>query len=137
MDSGLLNSEQTAALLGISVTVRYDWLCQSDAGDFVIRGQEVTIDYFQGGRKGQGRIRITNQEIERLLDLMRVRSRPRQSPRPPRPKRGLHHITSRLGRPDDRSTTADPWRHGGRVATRMPSSPTGTKSRVGIFISES
>lgn len=76
----LLTSEQAAAKLGISVLTLYDWLSQSDSGKFAIRGQAITINYFQGGRRGQGRIRIENQEVERLQDAMRVQPQP-QAPR--------------------------------------------------------
>lgn len=96
-----LSAGEAASRLGISVLTLYDWLGQSDGGEFVLRGQEVTIEYFQGGRRGQGRIRILQSEVDRLLNLMKVRpkSQPiRRSPRPNQPKR---HITATLGRPDD------------------------------------
>ena len=61
-----LSSDQAAKRLGVTVPTLYDWLSQSDAGEFVIRGQSLTISYFQGGRRGQGRIQIDESEIDRL-----------------------------------------------------------------------
>lgn len=101
MNTELLNTEEAADELGINVLTLYDWLSQSDSGEFRIRGTRVCIDYFQGGAKGQGRIRIRRGEIRRLLDLMRVHPKSNPARRSPRPKRGLLHITSTLGRPDD------------------------------------
>ena len=66
----------------------YQWLADSDTGTLVIRGQPVTIDYLQGGPKGQGRIKIEAREVERLKELMRVRPRPPWQRRPPTK---LHH----------------------------------------------
>ena len=101
MSSVLLSSEQAARRLGVSVLTLYDWLSKSDACAFEVRGLPVTIDYYQGGRRGQGRIKIDTQEVERLLSLMRVapklpRSRKRLEKEPT-----LQHITTKLGRPDD------------------------------------
>ncbi|TWU40061.1 hypothetical protein Q31b_34050 [Novipirellula aureliae] len=79
----------------------YDWLTQSDVGEFQVRGQQVTIDYLQGGRRGQGRIKIPEKEVQRLLDLMRVKPKSPRSNRPKPIKRSLQHITTTLGRPDD------------------------------------
>ncbi len=58
----LLTAKDAAQLLGIQANSLYDWLSRSDAGEFVVRGQSVTIDYFQGGPQGQGRIRIEARE---------------------------------------------------------------------------
>lgn len=69
----LLTAAAAAARLGVTVTTFYDWLGRSRIGDFEIRGQRVTIDYLQGGGKGQGRIRIEAREVDRLRELMRVR----------------------------------------------------------------
>jgi hypothetical protein len=83
MSGELLTSEEAAAALGISVLTLYDWLAQSDAGTFAIRGRPITIDYFQGGRRGQGRIKLAVAEIERLREAMRVHPNaplPRRSP---------------------------------------------------------
>ncbi len=101
VSKSLLSSVDAAHRLGISVLTLYDWLSQSDAGQFEIRGQPVTIDYFQGGRRGQGRIMIEKQEIDRLLSLMRVTPKARRVPQRPQKKSTLQHITTRLGRPDD------------------------------------
>ncbi len=83
MENELLSTTDAARLLGISRATMYQWLADSDAGAFMIRGQPVTIDYLQGGRKGQGRIRIEAAEVERLRELMRVRPRLRPQRRPP------------------------------------------------------
>jgi len=95
-----VNVREAASRLGVSSSQLYQWLCQSDRGEFVIRGEPVTIDYFQGGPKGQGRIRIDTAEIERLNNLMRVRPR-RRPPRRPSTPGGLYPgITVKLGRPE-------------------------------------
>ena len=73
MSEELLTVREAAHRLGIAATSLYQWLGQSDSGTLIMGGQPVTVDYFQGGPKGQGRIRITAGEIERLKDLMRVR----------------------------------------------------------------
>ena len=101
MVTELLTSRETARRLGISPATLYDWLAQSDAGTFVIRGMPTTIHYYQGGRKGQGRIKIEPQEIERLLDLMKVSPKTNSRRQPPRPTTPFQHITTKLGRPDD------------------------------------
>ena len=101
MDMQLLSSHQAASWLGISTATLYDWLSQSDAGTFAIRGQPLSINYYQGGRKGHGRIKIHRQEVERLLGLMRVSPRSTPVRRPPTKKASFQHITSKLGRPDD------------------------------------
>ncbi|WP_286765567.1 MULTISPECIES: DNA-binding protein [Rhodopirellula] len=97
----LLSSADAAQRLGISVLTLYDWLTQSDVGEFQLRGQQVTIDYLQGGRRGQGRIRIPEKEVQRLLDLMRVKPKAPRSTRSKPTKRSHQHITATLGRPDD------------------------------------
>jgi hypothetical protein len=73
MDGEPLSAREAARRLGISVTTLYDWFGQSDRGLLVIRGQRVTVDYSQGGPKGEGRILIEPAEVKRLKDLMRVR----------------------------------------------------------------
>jgi hypothetical protein len=81
--AALLSATAAASLLGITVTTLYDWLGQSDRGLLVIRGQRTTIEYFQGGPRGQGRIQIEAAELNRLRELMRVhpqRAIPRQLP---------------------------------------------------------
>jgi hypothetical protein len=101
MASRLLTPNEAAWKLGISVLTLYDWLSQSDADEFEIRGQPVTIDYYQGGRRGQGRIKIDTKEIERLLSLMRVTPKAARARLRPKKKTTLQHITTKLGRPDD------------------------------------
>lgn len=101
MTNKLLTRQETAGRLGISTLTLYDWLSQSDSGEFVVRGQLTTIHYFQGGRKGQGRIKIAETEVNRLLSLMAVTPRPVKI-RNSSPKRGsLQHITAMPGRPED------------------------------------
>jgi hypothetical protein len=103
MSDELFSAQEAARRLGISVSSLYDWLGQSDRGPFLIRGQSVTINYLQGGPRGQGRTRIEAVEIERRKELMRVR--PRFAP----PRRfairrdALPGITVKLGRPDRES----------------------------------
>ena len=95
----LLSADEAARRLGMATTTLYDWLAQSDQCTLSIRGRAVTVDYLQGGPKGQGRIKIAAQEVERLLDLMRVgpqNGAPRRSPNRPRSFPG---ITVKLGRP--------------------------------------
>lgn len=101
MSSELLTSEQAAKSLGISVLTLYDWLSHSDAGTFQIRGQPVTVNYLQGGRRGQGRIQIEIAEIERLKEAMRVRPQPKRKRRAPTKPMNYPGITVPLGRPDD------------------------------------
>jgi len=79
----------------------YQWLADSDTGTLVIRGQPVTIDYLQGGPKGQGRIKIEAREVERLKELMRVRPRPPWQRRPATKRRHYPGITVELGNPGD------------------------------------
>jgi predicted site-specific integrase-resolvase len=69
----LLTVREASSRLRISPTTLYDWLGRSKHGLLIIRGSVVTIDYFQGGPQGQGRIAIESSEVERILELMRVR----------------------------------------------------------------
>ena len=101
MSSELLSSEQAARKLGIRVSTLYAWLGQSDTGAFEIRGQSVTISYYQGGHRGQGRIKIDHREVERLLSLMHVSPQTKALQKKPAKKPALRHITAKLGRPDD------------------------------------
>ncbi len=101
ISSDLLSAKEAARRLGVTVTTLYDWLGQSDFGLLVIRGQGVTIDYLQGGPRGQGRIRIPVSEVERVLELMRVRPQTFQPVRrPPAPRHVFPHIDVPLGLPD-------------------------------------
>ena len=79
MPDELLTAQEAARRLGISTASLYGWLGQSDAGTFVLRGQPVVVDYLQGGAKGQGRIKLEAQEVERLRNLMRVQPRSQPS----------------------------------------------------------
>jgi hypothetical protein len=99
MAAELLTSKEAARRLGVSVSQFYEWLRLSNAGELRFCGHAVTIDYFQGGPKGQGRIRIDAAEVERLLEFMRVR--PRTLPiRKPIVRHPVYPgITAELGRP--------------------------------------
>lgn len=101
MSTELLTTAQAAQRLGISVSTLYDWLAQSNAGEFEIRGHSITIDHFQGGRRGQGRIQIAADEINRLQESMRVLPQPKSKRRSPTKPRNYPGITVPLGRPDD------------------------------------
>jgi hypothetical protein len=101
MSDELFTAQEAARRLGISTASLYFWLAQSDRGQFVVRGQPTTINYLQGGPKGQGRIKIEVGEVERLKELQRVRPRP---VRERRPSKRLDHypgIYVELGDPGD------------------------------------
>lgn len=95
-----LSAQNAARSLGITVATFYDWLGQSDRGTFMIRGVPTTIDYFQGGPRGQGRIRLAENEVERLKELMRVRPGRPHLRSAPIQRRVFPGITVALGRPD-------------------------------------
>ena len=97
MDSDLLSTSDAGRRLGISTATVYQWLADSDAGTLVIRGQPVTIDYFQGGPRGQGRIKIESHEVERLKEAMRVAPRRVRKRRPPTRRHHYPGITVELG----------------------------------------
>ena len=99
MSDDLLSTNEAAQRLGISRATMYQWLAESDAGALVIRGQPITIDYLQGGAKGQGRIKMESEEVERLKDLMRVKPRIRTSRHLPTCVQSYPGITVELGRP--------------------------------------
>ena len=103
MSDEVLNTHEAAQRLGASVTTLYDWLGQSDRGLLVIRGQSVTIEYFQGGPQGQGRIRIEAAEVERIRELMRVHPQHAKPVRRPMPRQAYPGITVSLGRPGSHS----------------------------------
>ena len=103
MDDELLDVREAAHRLGIRAATLYDWLGQSDYGLFEIRGQRVTVDYFQGGPRGQGRIRIEAGEVARLKELMRVKPTVAPVRRTPIPRTSFPGITVKLGHPDGRS----------------------------------
>ena len=99
MADDYLPPTDAARMLGITVTTLYDWLSQSDYGLLKIRGESVAVDYLQAGPLGQGRIRIAASEVQRLLELMRVK--PMRIPiRKPTVKRtDFPGINVPLGRP--------------------------------------
>ena len=99
MDSPFLSPHEAAHRLGITVTTLYDWIGRSRHGLLEIRGHQVTIDYLQGGAKGQGRIRIPASEVDRLNELMRVLPQAIHARRPPIPQMSFPGITVPLGRP--------------------------------------
>ncbi len=95
----MLTPKQAASRLGVTTTTLYDWLGRSRRGLFVLRGRPVTVEFFQTGEKGQGRIRIAAREAERLLELMRVPVEPGPGRRPPVRRDRFPGITVPLGRP--------------------------------------
>lgn len=99
MSDELLTAAEAARRLGIRVTTLYDWLGRSRIGELIVRGRPVTIEYLQTGPKGQGRIGFEPREVDRLLDLLRVRPQqgpPRRRPAVPSAWPGIHVP---LGRP--------------------------------------
>lgn len=101
MPDKLLTSTEAARRLGVSVHRLYEWLAQSDRGRFLLRGAPITVEYFQSGAKGQGPIRISVREVERLLDRMRVKPTTQRNRRNPTIRTALQHITAKPGRPDE------------------------------------
>ena len=101
MERDLLSAAEAARRLGISRETLYQWLADSNAGTLVIRGQSVTIDYFQSGRRGQGRIQIDADEVERIIELMRVRPCVQRRRKPPTQRRHYPGIYVELGDIDD------------------------------------
>ncbi len=99
MDDELLSANQAARRLGIAPTTLYDWLGQSRSQRLVIRGQPVSIRYYQGGPQGQGRIRIEAAEIERIKRLLEVQPQFHVERRPRIPRDAFPGITVPLGRP--------------------------------------
>jgi hypothetical protein len=99
MADQLLTAREAAAQLGLSLTSLYDWLGQSDRGLLVIRGQPVSIDYFQGGPRGQGRIRLETAEVARIKQCLRVRPQSTIVRRIPIRRDSFPGITAPLGRP--------------------------------------
>jgi type IV secretory pathway ATPase VirB11/archaellum biosynthesis ATPase len=95
----LLTTRESARRLGVSVASIYDWLSQSDRGTLVIRGASVTIDYFQTGRRGQGRIHLEAREVDRLKSLLRVRPQKPIPRREPVRRTRFPGISVELGRP--------------------------------------
>lgn len=99
IDDQLLTAKAAAQRLGVSALTLYGWLGLSDVGEFLIRGQQVTIRYFQTGPRGQGRIRIESGEVERVKELMRVRPQHVIPRRRPTRRDQFPGITVPLGRP--------------------------------------
>lgn len=100
MSAELLTTQEAANRLGIERTTLYGWLGLARVGQFVIRGESVTIDYLQAGPRGQGKILITASEVQRLMDLMRVRTRRVHVRRLPVCRNTFPGITVALGVPD-------------------------------------
>ena len=100
MAAEYLSPTDAARLLGITVTTLYDWLSQSDYGLLQIRGERVTVDYLQAGPLGHGRIRISESEVQRLLELMRVKPKRIVTRHPPTQRTAFPGITVSLGRPN-------------------------------------
>jgi hypothetical protein len=100
MADELLSAQKAARQLGLAPSTLYDWLGRSDRGLLVIRGRPVTIDYLQGGARGQGRIRIEANEVARLKELMRVRPQCIISRAAPVRQHIFPGITVPLGRPN-------------------------------------
>ena len=99
MEEELLPTQQAAQRLGITRATFYTWLAQSNAGTFVLQGRPVTIEHFQGGSRGRGRILVESSEIARLKDLMRVHPRSIPQRKPPVAQTQYPGITVKLGRP--------------------------------------
>ena len=100
MSPELLTTREAARRLGISVGTLYLWLAQSNAGEFALRGRPITIEYYQTGARGQGRIRIEAREIDRLKDAMLVPPSSALERRLPTQRQHYPGITVKLGRPD-------------------------------------
>ncbi len=99
MSKVFLSSQEAAHQLGISVASWYEWLARSDDGEFILRGQPITINYLQTGARGQGRIQIEPSEIERIQDAMRVLPKPKFKRSLPARTQHYPGITVPLGRP--------------------------------------
>jgi hypothetical protein len=99
MPHELLTAAEAAQRLGIRVTTLYDWLGQSDHGLLRIRGAAFTIDYFQSGPRGQGKIGIDATELERIKQAMRVVPQYQAPRRSGAQTRSYPGITVPLGRP--------------------------------------
>ena len=97
MADELLSTTDAARRLGISRSALYDWLSQSNVGQFMLRGQSVTIEYLQGGT-GAKDVWIEAREVERLKELMRF-SRVRCC-RDDLPSKRTPGILVKLGRPN-------------------------------------
>jgi transposase-like protein len=100
MSEELLPTSEAAHRLGITPGTLYDWLSQSRRKLLRIRGQPVTIRYYQGGAKGQGRIRIAASEVARILGLLEVFPEHRVERRTPIRRQTYPGILVPLGRPD-------------------------------------
>jgi hypothetical protein len=94
-----LSAKEAAFRLGIAPATFYDLLGRSDHGVLTIRGERVTIRYFQGGPAGQGRIQVEAEEVERLLELTRVVPQRLLVRKSPAPRDAYPGIIVRLGKP--------------------------------------
>lgn len=100
MPDELLTVDDAARRLGLTAATVYAWLGLSDRGLLVIRGEAVTVGYYQGGPRGQGRIRVPAVEVGRLLERMRVTPQPLRPRRTPVRRDTYPGITVPLGRPN-------------------------------------
>jgi hypothetical protein len=98
----LLTAAETARRLGVTRATIYDWLGLSRRNLLEIHGRRVTIEFFQTGAKGQGRIRLEAMEVVRIKELLRVKPTTMLERRPPTRRQSFPHITVPLGRPDRR-----------------------------------
>ena len=100
MSADFLSASCAARRLGITVSTLYSWLGLSDHGLLVIRGRAVSIDYYQGGPRGQGRICIEEHEVARVRELMRVHPQKRRQHHPRLNQHNIYPgIVVALGRP--------------------------------------
>lgn len=96
----LLSAKESAQELGVTVATLYGWLGLSRHNMLEIRGQRITVNYFQGGPKGQGRILIEAREVARLKEAMRVTSVAMPPRRTPIRYEAYPGIVVAIGRPD-------------------------------------
>jgi len=102
MPDVLLTPAEAARRLGITRATFYAWLGLSRRSLLEVHGRRVTIEFFQTGAKGQGRIRLEASEVDRIRELLRVKPTISLQRRPMVPRRTFPHITAQLGRPDGR-----------------------------------
>lgn len=65
----------------------------------MLRDQPFTVRYFQTGSRGQGRIRIELEEVERIREALRVTTRLARQRRLPNKPQNFPGIHVPLGRP--------------------------------------
>jgi hypothetical protein len=99
MPEDFLTAAESASRLGVTRATMYAWLGLSRRNLLEIRGQRVTIEFFQTGAKGQGRIRLDAREVERIREFLRVKPTAAPERRPSVPRRTFPHISVPLGHP--------------------------------------